>query len=124
MLKELDKSRLLKLAQSPRSELECKQCAPLSCQGWESVPSGFNLDVLVGIGTLRIDGAPEIWDEYHPNGTNQWSADAPISPEHYPYNRSDVYECSACKRKFLRYTEYGGYYFDERIRVLNPDLII
>lgn len=29
-----------------------------------------------------------------------------------------------CERPFLRYTEYGGYYVDERIREVNPELIV
>lgn len=124
MLKELDTSQLLQIAQSQPTQSECESCAPLSCKGWESLPSGFDSETLIPIGTLRIEGAQESWDEHHPNGTNQWSADAPISATHYPYNRSDIFECKSCKRKFLRYTEYGGYYLDERIRELNPDLIV
>jgi hypothetical protein len=124
MLKELNKNQLIEIAKSPKLREDCEQCAPLACQGWESVPSGFNIDVLKPLGTLRIDGAVESWDEYHPNGTNQWSANAPISPEYYPYNRCDVFECDSCKRTFLRYAEYGGYYVDERIRELNPNLIV
>jgi len=124
MLKELDTSQLLQIAQSPQTQSECESCAPLSCKGWESMPSGFDSEILIPVGTLRIEGAQESWDEHHPDGTNQWSADAPISAAHYPYNRSDVFECKLCKRKFLRYTEYGGYYLDERIRELNPDLIV
>ena len=72
---------------------------------------------------MRIEGAAECWDEHHPNGSNLWSKDAPISIQFHPYNRSDVYECQECARKYLRYTEYGGYYIDERIRFLNPKLI-
>ena len=123
MLKELNTKQLLEIAQSPIKKNDCEQCAPLSCQGWESLPSGFEQETLRLLGTLRIEDAPECWDEHHPNGTNQWSSDAPISPSHYPYNRSDVVECKFCERKFLRYTEYGGYYLDERIRELNPKFI-
>jgi hypothetical protein len=124
MLKELNTNQLLEIALSPPTKPACDTCAPLSCKGWESIPSGFNSESLIPIGTLRIEGTQECWDEHHPNGTNQWSSDAPISPKHYPYNRSDVCECKSCKKRFLRYTEYGGYYFDERIRELNPKLIV
>lgn len=123
MLKELNTTQLLEIAQSSATKEKCEGCSPLSCKGWESMPSGFDSKLLIPIGTLRIEGVQESWDEYHPNGTNQWSSDAPISATHYPYNRSDVFECKSCKRKYLRYTEYGGYYLDERIRELNPDLI-
>lgn len=124
MLKELTTTELLEIAQLSKTQGECEHCAPLSCQGWESLPSGFDANKLIALGTLRIEGDQECWDEYHPDGTNQWSTNAPISSKHYPYNRSDVVECKACKRKFLRYTEYGGYYLDERIRELNPKLIV
>ena len=124
MLKELDANQLLEISLSPRTKTACATCAPLSCKGWESIPSGFSTELLDPVGTLRIEGAQECWDEYHPKGTNQWSSDAPISPKHYPYNRSDVFECTSCKRKFLRYTEYGGYYLDERVRELSSEFIV
>ena len=123
MLKELNTNQLLALARSAVTISNCEKCLPLSCKGWESMPNGFDAESLIPIGTLKIEGAQESWDEYHPNGTNQWSIDAPISATHYPYNRSDVFECKSCQRKFLRYTEYGGYYLDERIRELDPKLI-
>jgi hypothetical protein len=123
MLKELNTNQLLELARSAVTISNCEKCSALSCKGWESMPSGFDAESLIPLGTLKIEGAQESWDEYHPDGTNQWSSDAPISAKHYPYNRSDVFECKSCQRKFLRYTEYGGYYLDERIRELNPDLI-
>ena len=124
MLKELNTTQLLEIARSTTAKSHCEQCSPLSCKGWESMPSGFDVGLLTPLGTLKIEGAQESWDEYHPNGTNQWSSDAPISVTHYPYNRSDVYGCKSCQRKFLHYTEYGGYYIDERIRELDPDLIV
>jgi len=57
-------------------------------------------------------------------GTQLWSEEAPIAIQHHPYNRSDVLECNDCKRTFLHYTEYGGYYLDERIRELKLNLIV
>ena len=124
MLKELNTTQLLEIARSATAKSHCEQCSPLSCKGWESMPSGFDVGLLTPLGTLKIEGAQESWDEHHPNGTNQWSSDAPISVTHYPYNRSDVYECKSCQRKFLRYTEYGGYYLDERVRELNTTLVV
>lgn len=88
------------------------------------MPGYFDLGKLRVLGTLKLESAAECWDEYHPDGTNLWSENAPISLQHHPYNRSDVRECMSCKRKFLHYTEYGGYYLDERIRELNPELIV
>lgn len=123
MLKELNRSQLLEIASSSPSKKNCSSCSTLNCGGWETIPGSFNLDSLKPLGTLRIEGAAECWDEHHPNGSNLWSKDAPISIQFHPYNRSDVYECQECARKYLRYTEYGGYYIDERIRFLNPKLI-
>jgi len=102
----------------------CSVCAPLACRGWESVPSGFDRGALQRIGTLcDEDSALATVAEYHPQGTHAWSADAPIAPAYYPYNRCDVWQCVACARPFLRYTEYGGYYLDERIRELSVALV-
>lgn len=123
-MNELNRDQLLKIAAFEIATKSCQECSSLSCAGWESVPSSFNLNKLRHLGTLRIEGAEECWDEYHPDGTNLWSENAPISVTHYPYNRSDVCECTGCKRKFLRYTEYGGYYLEERIRELDRKLMV
>ena len=61
--------------------------------------------------------------EYHPDGTRYWSANAPIAVDFFPYNRCEVWACKRCSRAFLRYTEYGGYYIEPRIRLLNPALL-
>jgi hypothetical protein len=102
----------------------CPACAPIRAPGWESIPGSLDRDQLRQVGTLR---RPEVEDptleEYHPGGTNAWSADAPIAPGYFPYNRCDVWACVQCGRPFLRYTEYGGYYVEERIRELNAALI-
>lgn len=124
MTKELNRDQLLDIANSVKTDKACSVCTSLSCSGWISKPGYFDLDQLRVLGTLQVEGAEESWDEYHPNGTNLWSEEAPISIKHHPYNRCDVRECLACKRKFLHYTEYGGYYLDERIRALDAKLIV
>lgn len=124
MIQEYNREQLLEVARSQRQSGSCPECSSLSCPGWMSVPGYFDRGKLSLLGTLRKEGAAECWDEYHPDGTNLWSEDAPISLVHHPYNQSDVIECRRCKRKFLLYTEYGGYYRDERIRELNPKLIV
>jgi hypothetical protein len=123
-MKKLDRDQLLDIAKSPRTVEACSECSSLSCPGWISKPGYFDLGKLKVLGTLKVDGAEECWDEYHPDGTNLWSEDAPISLQHHPYDRADVCECMHCKRKFLHYTEYGGYYLDERIRELSATLIV
>lgn len=103
---------------------KCAACAALVCPGWESVPGSFDGKSLRRVGTLRRpDDEDPTLQEYHPAGTHAWSADAPIAPAFFPYNRCDVWQCVACARAFLRYTEYGGYYQEERIRALDPALV-
>ena len=115
---------LIDLGRRAASARPCAQCGALVCAGWESMPSSFNRGRLVRIGTLRPE---ELEDptlrEHHPRGTHGWSADAPIAPAYFPYNRCDLWQCKACPRTYLRYTEYGGYYEDERIRALDPALV-
>jgi hypothetical protein len=102
----------------------CTACVQLVCPGWESVPSTFDVSVLQRVGTLRREEVEEpTVMEHHPQGTHGWSIDAPIAPAFFPYNRCDVWTCKACARPFLRYTEYGGYYEDQRIRQVNAALI-
>ena len=91
------------------------------CPGWESLPGGFDTAPLERIGSLRD---PEVVEEYHPQGTSGWSADAPIALGWFPYNRCEVWRCRGCARAFLRYTEHGGYYTDERIRELQAERIV
>ena len=77
------------------------------------------------LGTLRD---PELYDptqqEHHPEGTRYASPDAPIALAFFPYNVSDVYACNTCKRMLLRYTEFGGYYVDHRVRELDVSLVV
>jgi hypothetical protein len=69
------------------------------------------------LGTLRDPDLYEpTFEQHHPKGTNYDSVDAPIAVHHFPYNRCDVFSCDTCRRALLRYTEYGGYYVDQRVR--------
>ena len=103
----------------------CPTCAALVCPGWESVPGGFERKNLQRLGTLRDPGVEDpTLAEHHPAGTHGWSPDAPIAPAWFPYNRCDVWQCVDCARTFLRYTEYGGYYQEERIRELRAQHIV
>lgn len=107
------------------SQTPCEVCTPLKCPGWDSVPAGFERALLRQVATLRDEESEHATLlEHHPHGTTGWSVDAPISPTHFPYNRCEVWQCTGCTRLFLRYTEYGGYYVDERIRALNPEVIV
>lgn len=104
---------------------KCPACGGLSCKAWEAIPGGFDARVLERAGTLRDPAIDDpTLEEHHPAGTHSWSPDAPIAPRSHPYNKCEVWRCPACRRAFVRYTEYGGYYNEARIRELDPTLIV
>ena len=114
---------LRQLAQG-HSGKPCPRCAALRAPGWEALPGGFDRALLRKVGTLRrAEVEDPTLEEYHPQGTRGWSPEAPIAPAFFPYNRCDVYACANCGRPFLRYTEYGGYYVEERVRELQVALV-
>jgi hypothetical protein len=77
------------------------------------------------LGSLRDPQLDEpTFEEFHPHGTRYASPDAPVAPEHFPYNRCDAFGCGRCGRVLLRYTEYGGYYVDARVRELRAECIV
>ena len=120
-LQTADLARLAGATLSP----PCPLCVGISAPGWESIPGGFDRGALRPVGTLRQPDEEEpTLLEHHPAGTNAWSPDAPIAAGFFPYNRCEVWACAGCDRPFLRYTEYGGYYIEERIRPLDPALIV
>lgn len=118
-----DTATLLALGAHAR-QAPCVDCAPLRCAGWESLPGGVSAAHLQPAGTL-CDPALEdpTLAEHHPRGSHAWSADAPIAPRWFPYNRCTLWQCPTCRRAYLRYTEHGGYYSDERIRLLDAALV-
>ncbi|MDB5945096.1 MAG: hypothetical protein JWQ33_122 [Ramlibacter sp.] len=116
---------LLRLAAQAASPLPCPACAAIASAGWEAIPGSFERKALRRVGTLRAPGDDDpTLHEHHPAGTNAWSPDAPIAPAFFPYNRCDVWQCTRCSRTFLRYTEYGGYYEEERIRPVDAALVV
>ncbi|GAO22242.1 thioredoxin domain-containing protein [Alicycliphilus sp. B1] len=66
------------------------------------------------------------WTNTTRTATNLWSPDAPIA---LAGTRTPAARCGAaraarrCAGAYLRYTEYGGYYEEERIRPLRSELI-
>lgn len=102
----------------------CAACAAIKAPGWEALPGSFDAGALREVATLRQPGVDDpTLEEYHPAGTRSWSPEAPVAPAFFPYNRCGVWQCASCGRPFLRYTEYGGYYVEERIRELHADRI-
>ena len=63
-------------------------------------------------------------DEYHPNSTRYESPTAPIAINFFPYNLCDVHDCTQCHRAVMRYTAFGGYYVDHRVREVSRKLMV
>jgi hypothetical protein len=104
-------------------------CALKICKGWESVSNDrWPSKQLKLEGTLRRElaqGETELsFEEFHPNGTRYDSPDAPVALNYFPYNRADVFGCQQCGCAVLKYTEYGGYYVDQRVRLLDAAHVI
>lgn len=120
----IDADEIQRLATVSASVLTSCDCARRPIPGWESQSSTFPDELLQCVGKVAPDSNAEpTVEEYHPNRTNLWSPDAPIALHYFPANRSEIWQCRRCSRCYLRYTEYGGYYVDRRIRALQPGLI-
>ena len=125
MTTDLLDAEALKQACASRPATSCT-CALGACPGWES----FTEDRWPGpsvrrLGTLRDPATDEpTLEEFHPDGTRYGSPDAPLAVGFFPCNRCDAYACNRCGRTLLRYTEYGGYYVDHRVREVVPDRVV
>jgi len=105
------------------------QCALKICKGWESVGDDrWPAAQMEKAGTLRPElpeGQFELsFEEFHPEGTRYDSSDAPIAVAYFPYNRCDVFKCTTCECAVLKYTEYGGYYVDHRVRLVDATKVV
>ena len=126
MSRLLNAGELQTLAQAKPAQCTC---ALKACRGWESVSDDrWPAAQMQAAGTLQPplpDGLTELtFEEFHPDGTRYESAEAPIAPGYFPFNRCDVYQCTRCGCGVLKYTEYGGYYVDHRVRLVDPDLVV
>ena len=121
----LDHATLLRLAAEAAGVTQPCTCTKTPLAGWTSLPLSLRDTQLVEVATLMPPDDPEpTYDEYHPDRTRYGSDDAPIAPRHFPYNRCNVSRCVSCGRLYLRYQEGGGYFIDQRIRALDPALIV
>jgi hypothetical protein len=110
---------------APRATPSDCACTHLHCAGWESVSAPLGEPLLRRLGTLRDPDDPEpTVQELHADGSRYESPHAPIAPAWFPYNRCDVWACTACGRGFLQYTEFGGYYVDHRLREVDPARVV
>ena len=119
----LTESDLRDCAIQATAQPRCAACAPLWRPGWESLSGAMSAAHLEPMGALGTEADWDRLGEYHPQGTNLWSPDAPIALGWHPYNRCTLWRCPRCAGAFLRYTEYGGYYEEERIRPLQAGLL-
>lgn len=124
-LPHLDFQQLVSLASRSESVQTPCNCTKASLAGWSSLPVSFPEGQLQRIGTLVQGDVDEAtFAEFLPSGTDYWANDAPIAPRYAPYNRCDAWECTVCRRVFLRYTEGGGYFVDQRIRALGRSVLV
>lgn len=102
------------------------ECALGTCAGWESLAEyRWEAGQMTRVATLRDPAVDEpTLEEKHPQGTRYDSPEAPVAVGFFPYNRCEVWHCARCERHLLRYTEFGGYNVDHRVRALDPGKII
>jgi len=123
--KKLQFEELMELATASATVTRSCDCGIEACREWTRIPPSFPEQQMRILGTLVEDPYIEAsYEEYHPEGTNYWSAEAPISLSHYPYNRCGVLQCGVCGRCCLKYVEAGGYYVEPRMRALDPRLLV
>jgi hypothetical protein len=127
MTQHLDAAALIALARrAEQTDPPPCTCTKTPLAGWQSQPLSIDERQLEQVGTLMSaaeNEAEPTFAEYLPDGMRYWSDDAPIAPKYFPYNRCGVWKCKLCGRLYLRYTEGGGYFVDQRIRALNSNLI-
>ena len=117
--------QLLELAKQGQSGEGC-DCLLNQYPGWDSITDmRWPAAQMVQVADLREPGVDEpTFEEFHPNGTRYESPDAPIALAYFPVNRCTVWRCVKCGVQVMRYTEFGGYYVDQRVRVLKSELVV
>jgi hypothetical protein len=93
-------------------------CRVRAYRAWSSINDSQWPASMEKVATLRDATIDELtYEELH-LGTRYDSPDAPVAPAYFPYNRCDLYRCRDCGTHALRYTEFGDYYVDHRVRCL------
>jgi hypothetical protein len=125
MTQRITQPEQLRSVASAKTACPCT-CPVGACPAWYSITDDrWPAAQMQCVATLRD---PELYEptfeEHHPSGTRYDSDDAPIALQFFPANRCDVFRCTQCQRALLRYTEFGGYYVDHRVRALRADLVV
>ena len=125
-MKYIASSAELRAALAGPAQRQTCRCALGACAGWESLAEyRWDKAQMRPVGTLRDPSIDEpTLEEKHPQGTRYDSPEAPVAPLFFPYNQCEVWHCQRCDRHLLRYTEFGGYNVDPRVREIDPDKII
>ena len=124
-IQRLTHAEVQTIAHAHGAQTHCATCASVLAPGWTSWPSSVPESAVEPLGALWLAGDDEpTYDELRPAGLDGWSPEVPISLSHYPANRCGVWACVVCHKPFLRYTEYGGYYVDKRVRELDPRRLV
>ncbi|MBC5765718.1 hypothetical protein [Ramlibacter albus] len=125
-LPRLTRAEAEALAREHVNSAPCPSCKPFTSPGWEAFPTTVDESLLRPVGALWLPGddEPTLEEAPRPVGVDSWSPLAPISFAHHPCNRCEVWACVRCGLPFLRYTEYGGYYVQPRIRQLQAGRMV
>jgi len=125
-MKHIASSTELRTALAAGKAPQACSCALGACTAWESLAEyRWEAAQMRAVGTLRDPTIDEpTLEEKHLQGTRYDSPEAPIAPAFFPYNQCDVWHCQRCERHLLRYTEFGGYNVDPRVRELDAGKII
>lgn len=125
-LEKFDSKKLTSLAAKEDASESCQVCTKEKLQSWSDTKRdlGSRIKVIAEFESAEAAIQRNGYTEYHPNGTNYWSPDAPIAIHFYPYNDCSINVCNKCNAVFLRYVEYAGHTRQHRIRYVNKDLIV
>ncbi|MDW5443724.1 hypothetical protein [Polaromonas sp. SM01] len=125
-MKHLETAAELRQAIKRPTPARACNCALGACTGWESLAEyrwdASQMNLVATLCDPALDEAT--FEEKHPQGSRYDSPDAPVAIKFFPYNRCEVWHCAQCERHLLRYTEFGGYNVDPRVRALDPGNII
>ncbi len=104
------------------------QCKPLQWPSWESLPDERWPAGMERVGTLREADIDEpTFEEFHLNGTRlrlARCAGRRVLGSARSIGATSTAAAVCSLGIYLRYTEYGGYYIDHRVRLVDPNLVV